>query len=123
MTTAESIAVRGLDCVCYLAKDLARAREFYERVLGLVPTTAGDRWVEYELADGSTFALAKLPNGGWLQSGGAMFAVDDVDGVLERARVAGANVHGDAFETALRIQVWCDDLEGNTFALHKRKRR
>jgi predicted enzyme related to lactoylglutathione lyase len=122
MTTDQSTAVRGMDCVCYLAKDLARARTFYEGVLGMVPALAGEAWVEYELADGSTFALAVLPNGGWLQTGGAMFAVDDISPVLDRARAAGSNVHGDVFETKVCFQVWCDDLEGNTFALHKRKK-
>ncbi|HTV92345.1 MAG TPA: VOC family protein [Verrucomicrobiae bacterium] len=121
MTTDQLTAVRGMDCVCYLAKDLARARGFYENVLGMIPAMQGETWVEYEFADGSTFALSKLPDGAWYQTGGAMFAVVDLDAALERVRAAGANVHGEAVETPVCTMVWCNDLEGNSFALHKRK--
>jgi catechol 2,3-dioxygenase-like lactoylglutathione lyase family enzyme len=75
MTTDQGTAVRGMDCVCYLAKDLGRARHFYEDVLGMIPATRGGSWVEYEFVDGSTFALSTLPGGDWYQTGGAMFAV------------------------------------------------
>jgi predicted enzyme related to lactoylglutathione lyase len=121
MTTDQATAVRGMDCVCYLAKDLARARHFYEDVLGMVPATQGVSWVEYEFADGSTFALSTLPGGEWYQTGGAMFAVHDLDAALEAVRATGANVHGQLLETPVCTMVWCNDLEGNSFALHKRK--
>lgn len=121
MTTDQATAVRGMDCVCYLAKDLARARGFYEDVLGMKPAMQGETWVEYEFADGSTFALSKLPNGDWYQTGGAMFAVVDLDSALEGVRGSGATVHGHAVETPVCTMVWCNDLEGNSFALHKRK--
>jgi predicted enzyme related to lactoylglutathione lyase len=121
MMTDQGTAVRGMDCVCYLAKDLARARHFYEDVLGMIPATQGNSWVEYEFADGSTFALSTLPGGDWYQTGGAMFAVHDLDAALERVRATGANVHGHAVETPVCTMVWCNDLEGNSFALHKRK--
>ncbi|HTX56947.1 MAG TPA: VOC family protein [Candidatus Acidoferrales bacterium] len=120
MTTAQLSAVRGMDCVCYLAKNLARARGFYEGALGMIPSVQGATWVEYELPDGSTFALSKLPGDAWFVSGGAMFAVDDLQAVIDRVRRAGASVHGEAVETASCIMVWCSDVEGNSFALHKR---
>jgi predicted enzyme related to lactoylglutathione lyase len=122
MTTDQATAVRGMDCVCYLAKDLARARHFYEDVLGMIPATQGGSWVEYEFGDGSTFALSTLPGGEWYQTGGAMFAVHDLDAALEAVRATGANVHGQTLETPVCTMVWCNDLEGNSFALHKRKR-
>ncbi|MGC2130720.1 MAG: VOC family protein [Candidatus Aquilonibacter sp.] len=121
MMTDQSNAVRGMDCVCYLTKDLSRARGFYEGVLGMIPATRGDTWVEYEFTDGSTFALSKLPNGDWYQTGGAMFAVHDLHAVLERVRGVGAHVHSEAVETPVCTMVWCSDLEGNSFALHKRR--
>jgi predicted enzyme related to lactoylglutathione lyase len=121
MTTDQSTAVRGMDCVCYLAKDLDRARGFYEGVLGMIPAIRGDTWVEYEFNDGSTFALSKLPGSDWYPSGGAMFAVHDLQAALERVRGAGANVHSDAIETPVCVMVWCTDVEGNGFALHKRR--
>lgn len=121
MTTDQLTAVRGMDCVCYLAKDLGRARGFYEGVLGMIPAMQGETWVEYEFDDGSTFALSKLPNDEWYLTGGAMFAVHDLHAALERVRATGARVHGEAVETPVCTMVWCNDLEGNSFALHKRK--
>jgi predicted enzyme related to lactoylglutathione lyase len=111
----------GIDCVCYLAKDFKRATDFYENVLGLNPSSGADQWVEYDLADGTTFALAKLPNGEWYPTGGVMFAVPDVYAVVERLRAAGITIHGDIGETPVCTMAWCDDTEGNNFAVHKRK--
>ena len=105
MTTDQLTAVRGMDCVCYLAKDLSRARGFYEGVLGMIPATRGDTWVEYEFSDGSTFALSKLPDGDWYQTGGAMFAVHDLHAALERVRGIGANVT--AKRSRRRSARWC----------------
>ncbi|HUN29946.1 MAG TPA: VOC family protein [Alphaproteobacteria bacterium] len=121
MWTDRLTVVRGMDCVCYLAKDLARARGFYESVLGMSPATQGESWVEYEFPDGSTFALSRLPGDDWYQSGGAMFAVDDLHAALEGVRGAGAHVHSETIETPVCTMAWCSDLEGNGFALHKRK--
>ncbi len=121
MTTDQLTAVRGMDCVCYLSKDLARARAFYEGVLGMIPAMQGETWVEYEFDDGSTFALSKLPNGDWYTTGGAMFAVHDLRAALEGVRAAGAHVFSEALETPVCTMAWCNDLEGNSFALHKRK--
>ncbi|HZL78085.1 MAG TPA: VOC family protein [Candidatus Limnocylindrales bacterium] len=46
------IKVTELAFSCYAVTDMARARKFYEGVLGLKPTTVVDsahgQWVEYE---------------------------------------------------------------------------
>ena len=45
----------------------------------------------------------------------------DLHAALERVRGVGAHVHSEAVETPVCTMVWCSDLEGNTFALHKRR--
>ena len=115
------IAATGIDCVCYLAKDFTRAKTFYQEQLGLKPTTEGDNWVEFELSDGATFALAQLPDGAWYPTGGAMFAVPDVYAAVESLRSAGVTIHGDVSESPVCFSAWCDDSEGNNFAVHTRK--
>jgi len=119
--TARPFAVGGIDCVCYLARDLARARSFYEGVLGMLPTMQSERWIEYTLADGATFGLTQLPEGAWHAGGGAMFAVPDIGEAVARVRAAGAPVYVEYMESPVCEIAWAGDLEGNGFALHKRK--
>jgi predicted enzyme related to lactoylglutathione lyase len=73
------------------------------------------------LADGTTFALAKLPGDTWYPTGGAMFAVPDVAEATKRLREAGVAIHGDVTDSPVCYMTWCDDTEGNNFALHQRK--
>lgn len=116
------IAATGIDCTCYLAKDLERAKRFYIDVIGLRPSAEADNWVEFELADGTTFGIAKLPGDTWYPGGGVMFAVPNVARALERVRAAGVTVGGDGImDTPVCEMAWCTDTEGNGFALHKRK--
>jgi predicted enzyme related to lactoylglutathione lyase len=121
-TATNPVAVSGIDCVCYLAKDLARARNFYQNVLGLKPSTEAENWVEYELSDGTTFAIARLDGDRWFPAGGAMFAVPDVHAALERLRASGVTIYTEeVMDTAVCHQAWCEDTEGNNLCVHKRK--
>lgn len=122
MATATSpIVARGIDCICYLAKEFPRAKAFYIDVLGLRPSQEGEDWTEFELEDGAAFAIAKMPNDQWYPTGGVMFQVDDVAAALEKIRVAGTKIYTEALESPMCTTAWCEDTEGNNFALHKRK--
>ncbi|HEV7180235.1 MAG TPA: VOC family protein [Candidatus Baltobacteraceae bacterium] len=118
--TAGTVA-NGIDCVCYLAKDFSRATSFYETRLGLKPSRGAESWVEYDLSDGTTFSIVQLPEGAWYQTGGAMFAVPDVPAAVAALRAAGTTIHGDVYDSPVCTMAWCDDTEGNNFAVHKRK--
>jgi predicted enzyme related to lactoylglutathione lyase len=112
----------GIDCVCYLAKDFARAKNFYQNTLGLKPSMDGDNWVEFDLSDGTTFALAKLPGDTWYPAGGVMFAVPDLEAAARRLREAGVKFYGEEIDESPVCQMaWCEDTEGNNFAIHQRK--
>ena len=120
-TGTAPIVATGIDCICYLAKDFSRAKAFYQNNLGLKPSIEGDNWVEFDLNDGTTFAIAQLPDGQWYPTGGAMFAVSDVRAALDSLRAAGVTIHGDMADTPVCHMAWCDDTEGNNFAVHMRK--
>lgn len=119
-TNAALATASGIDCICYLAKDFERAKKFYTTTLGLHPTTEGDAWVEFELSDGATFALAKLPNEAWYPAGGAMFAVPNVREAASHLKDAGVKFFGDVEESPSCNVAWCEDTEGNNFAIHER---
>ena len=97
MSTAQSTAtIAGIDAIYYLAKDFERARRFYEGAFDLKPTMemigeGGGSFVEYDLADGTTFGLALLQDSPWHMNGSIEFGVPDVDAAVARAKAAGAS--------------------------------
>ena len=119
--TAPSIAVTGLDAVYYLAKDFKRGVAFYRDLLGLTISTESERNVEFDLGDGNTFGVSYMPDV-WYPGGGAIFAVKDLDAAVRRLKDAGVKFYTDgAIESPVCRIAWCEDSEGNTFAIHKLK--
>jgi predicted enzyme related to lactoylglutathione lyase len=110
------------------ARDLARARRFYEDTLGFKPKEESDGGVTYEFARGTACFLYETPNAGTSRASQAFWAVDDVDAeiraleargvVFERydelpgeRSAAGAVIDGGA------KAAWFKDSEGNIMAL------
>lgn len=125
MTTTKIAAPAGIDAVYYMVKDLARARRFYEEGLGFANpfvVQSGD-WsgAEYELPTGQTFGLGKAGEAPWRPSGGAMIGVEDVAAATARVPEFGGMVLMETFESPVCTMSWCEDTEGNTFCLHRRK--
>lgn len=123
--TEAATFVTGMDAVYYIAKDFDRARKFYETGLGLKPTMemigeGGGSFVEYDLADGTTFGIAKLGDSPWHMNGSIEFTVPDVDAALKSAVAAGATLNDDIDMPSCRM-AWLTDTEGNSFCLHRRK--
>ena len=119
--TQQVIKTSGIDAVHYLAKDLDRAIAFYRDVLGLQVATTYPSGVEFELPDGSAFGIGHMPDV-WYPCGGAMFAVDDIAAAVDRFRAMGLTIYTQGVVDGPRCQVaWCQDTEGNNFAVHKRK--
>lgn len=117
----EKAGLRGLDVVFYTVKDMARARTFYEALFGLKPGIESDYWVEYDLPDGTTFALANDPQGGWREGHGLMLGVTDRNATAERAKQLGGTITDRQFETATCGAHECIDPEGNYLYFHQRK--
>jgi predicted enzyme related to lactoylglutathione lyase len=115
------IATRGLDVAFYTTKDLARARNFYENLFDVRAGLESEHWVEYELPDGATFALAHDPVGGWTEGNGLMFGVPNMDEAVARAKSLGAELLDRKFESPGCRAAGIKDTEGNYLYLHERK--
>jgi|SRR5271166_1623918 len=117
----KAFATRGIAAHYYLAKDFKRGLAFYRDVVGLPIASKSARHAEFELPDGSTFGLSFMPES-WYPGGGVMFEVDDIAAAIERFRAAGVTFYTDgALETPECSVAWCQDTEGNNFAVHSRK--
>jgi predicted enzyme related to lactoylglutathione lyase len=110
----------------YPVIDMARARVFYEGVLGLKATMDHDmgesgHWVEYDIGPG-TLGLARYP--GWSPGvGGATVGleVEDFDAAVAKLKAAGTPVTMGPMETPVCHMVIVSDPEGNSVCIHKRK--
>lgn len=118
---SEQPALRGLDVVFYTVKDMARARAFYDGLFGSKPSMESEYWVEYDLPDGSTFALANDPQGGWKEGHGLMLGLTDRTAAAERAKALGGTITDRQFDGASCGAFECIDTEGNYLYLHQLK--
>ena len=104
--------------------DAARARDFYERVLGLTRGLAAPAgtWTEYDLPGGGCVALFKHPDPSVTAtpgSGSLAFEVRALDPLLERLRAAGVPFRGAIVRGPhCRMQIIADP-DGNNLLLHQ----
>ncbi|MCM5682200.1 VOC family protein [Schlegelella sp. S2-27] len=109
------------------ARDLARARQFYEQRIGLVPKQEINGGVAYEFAGGTACFLYPTPNAGTSQASQAFWSVDDVDALIERLKARGVtfedyDMPGERSPAGAVIAggakaAWFKDSEGNIMAL------
>jgi len=120
--------LQGQPMYAYIpAKDVARARQFYEQKVGLKPAREIAGGVVYECANGTGCFLYQTPNGGTSKASQAFWQVDDVE-----REVAELKARGVAFEdydmpgekspsgvvTAGGAKAaWFTDTEGNIMAI------
>jgi predicted enzyme related to lactoylglutathione lyase len=107
--------------------DVARAREFYEGLLGLTPSmnheidgAPGRYWIEYEIGSG-TLALSNawVPSG---QSGPTVaFEVEDFEKSVAELKAAGVRLKLERKETPVCWFAVVSDPDGNEIMLHHRK--
>lgn len=109
---------------CYPVTDMARARAFYEGVIGLKPAMVhegeGGSWVEYELGDG-VFSLGQAP--GWkpADDGASIaFEVEDFDATIAELREHGIAFKMEPFPTPVCRMAIILDPEGNAVIIHQR---
>lgn len=114
--------IKKIAFTMYPVSDMARARAFYEKTLGLEMTENFDgTWVEYDL-QGGCFAITNMvkeqkPSN---EAGGSIaFEVDDVDQMTKDLREKGVRVALEPFSTPVcRISVILDP-DGNGITLHQ----
>jgi len=109
------------------AKDVARARTFYEQKLGLRPKREIAGGVAYEFADHTGCFLYPTPNAGTSQASQAYWQVDDVE--REVAELKAKGVKFEEYDTPhMKTKngiatfgdskaAWFKDTEGNIMAI------
>jgi predicted enzyme related to lactoylglutathione lyase len=109
------------------AKDVARARKFYEEKLGFKPKEEAAGGVVYEFAGNTACYLYPTPNAGTSQASQAFWQVDDVEREVTELKARGVTFEeydvpglktvnsiatGGGAKTA-----WFRDSEGNILAV------
>ena len=107
----------------YPVIDMARARRFYEQILGLIlSSNHEDRWVEYDLPQGGCFAITTMAEGVMpsSNSGGSIaFEVEDLAKLVKDLKSKGVKFKLDVFETPVCKMAVIIDSEGNAVTLHQ----
>jgi predicted enzyme related to lactoylglutathione lyase len=108
------------------AKDVARARKFYEEKLGFKPGQEIGDGVVYEFGKGTACFLYPTPNAGTSQASQAFWQVDDIErevaelkarGVaFEKYDMPGMDENGISTAGGARA-AWFKDTEGNIMAV------
>jgi len=110
----------------YPVTDVARARAFYEGVLGLKATVDMDmgekgHWIEYDIGTG-TLGLGKYA--GWKPTPDGCtvgLEVEDFDAAVDVIREAGTPIKMGPLETPVCHMLMISDPDGNPLIIHKRK--
>jgi predicted enzyme related to lactoylglutathione lyase len=112
---------------CYPVTDMARARNFYEGVLGLKPTmlvgeAGGMQWTEYDIASGTLSLGAGAPDWKPTESGCSVgLEVEDFDAAIAHLKANGVKFKMEPFPTPVCHMAFIYDPEGNLLCIHKRK--
>lgn len=109
------------------ARNVARARKFYEEKLGLKATAEQAGGVVYEFVKGTSCFLYPTPNAGTSKASQAFWQVRDVDREIEELKARGVvfedyDMQGEksasgAITAGGAKAAWFKDSEGNILAI------
>jgi predicted enzyme related to lactoylglutathione lyase len=109
------------------AKDIPRARTFYEQKIGLIPKQEIAGGVAYEFANGTAAFLYPTPNAGTSKASQFFWQVDDIENEVAELKRRGVKfesydvpdmkVDGDIYTGGGARAAWFKDSEGNILAL------
>ena len=109
------------------AKDIARARRFYEQKLGFRPSKEVEGGVVYEFGDGTACFLYPTPNAGTSQASQAFWQVSDIEREVSDLKERGVefedyDVPGDKSPSGIVTAggaraAWFKESEGNIMAI------
>jgi predicted enzyme related to lactoylglutathione lyase len=111
---------------CYPVTDMARARAFYEGVLGLKAAMAhgeagGMQWTEYDIANGTLSLGAGAPDWKPTASGCSVgLEMEDFDAAIAHLKAQGVKFKMEPFSTPVCRMAFIYDTEGNLLCIHKR---
>ncbi len=113
---------------CYPVTDMARARKFYEGVLGLKPTMVfgepgGMQWTEYDIGPGTLSLGCGAPDWKPLADGCSVaLEVEDFDAAIAHLRANKVKFRMEPFPTPVCRMAMISDPDGNTICIHKRNK-
>jgi predicted enzyme related to lactoylglutathione lyase len=118
-----SIQIKEFAFVFHPVTDIARARKFYEGLLGLktglqIEFAPGQWWIEYDVA-GQAIAISNAMPG--TPASSLTLEVADLDAALATVRSAGATIAFDVMEFPGCRMFAVKDPDGNQIGLHQRK--
>jgi catechol 2,3-dioxygenase-like lactoylglutathione lyase family enzyme len=109
------------------AKDVARAREFYEKKLGFKPKRETEGGVVYEFGEHTACFLYPTPNAGTSKASQAFWEVEDVEREVAELKLRGVKFEeydAPGMKTVNGVltaggakAAWFKDSEGNILAL------
>jgi predicted enzyme related to lactoylglutathione lyase len=111
---------------CYPVTDMARARKFYEEILGLKPSmTVGEpggmQWTEYNIGAGTLSLGSGAPNWHPRSDGCSVgLEMEDFDSAIAEFRAKGVKFTMEPFPTPVCKMAFISDPDGNTICIHKR---
>jgi len=122
-----SIQIKELAFVFHPVTDIARARTFYEGLLGLkagvqVEFGPGQWWIEYDLA-GQALAISNAMPPGSKPQASVFLEVADLDAALATVRAAGVVLAQDLQDFHPCRMFAIKDPDGNQVGLHQLKPR
>jgi predicted enzyme related to lactoylglutathione lyase len=120
--------IKEIAFFAYAVSDMAKARPFYEGVLGLKPNaeyngSGNPNWVEYDIGNG-TLGIGCAP-GMWEPSpkgASAALEVDDFDQALALVKEKNLAVVMGPHDFPTCRMIVIADPDGNRITLHQRKR-
>ena len=122
-----SIRVTEVPFLAYPATDLERAKDFYERVIGLPCTMdhplpeEGQRWIEFD-AGNTTIAISNIIPPCEGSGVGAALEVEDLDAALATLRAEKATIKTDVMESPGCRFFVIGDPDGNDLTIHQHKK-
>lgn len=105
------------------ARDLGRAKAFYQEKLGLAPAVENDRELRYRTSKGTTVLIYQTENAGTARNTALLWVTDDVKSEVARLRQNGV-VFEEYDQPGLKTEngiaanggelaAWFKDSEGN----------
>jgi catechol 2,3-dioxygenase-like lactoylglutathione lyase family enzyme len=117
--------IRDIAFTGYPVTDLQRARDFYETVLGLIPSWIHDKgeegsWIEYELGS-RTFAISNIAKDWKPSSDGPSiaFEVEDFDSTIAELQSQHVKFAIEPLTTEVCRMALITDPDGNLLIIHK----
>lgn len=123
-----SIRAKEIAFSCYPVTDFARARGFYEGVLGLKSTMiygqpGGMQWAEYDLG-GGTLSIGSAPQMKPSSDGCTVaLEVEDFEAAVAQLRKHKVPFRFEPLETPVCRMAIISDPDGNSLVIHHRKSR